>query len=117
MVGCQYSLVSRWVIISLLSGVSYATCADTISEARQQALMNLLQQDCGSCHGLTRQGGLGPSLLPDALAGYDDDFLLQTILDGRSGTAMPPWKLFITEPEGRWLIQQLRQGPDSSITH
>jgi len=35
-----------------------------ISAERQQALRDLLKQDCGACHGLTLKGGMGPALLP-----------------------------------------------------
>ncbi len=77
--------------------------------ARQQALNHLLKNDCGACHGLTLQGGMGPSLLADALNGKPDDFLVDTILNGRKGTAMPPWKPFMNEAEARWLVQELRK--------
>jgi len=76
-------------------------------QARQQELRNMLAHDCGSCHGLTLKGGLGPSLLPDALLNKPEQFLVQTILEGRKGTAMPPWKPFITEQEAVWLVQKL----------
>ena len=33
------------------------------------ALVNLVRQDCGSCHGMTLKGGLGPDIRPDALLG------------------------------------------------
>lgn len=79
------------------------------SSARQQALLSLLKNDCGSCHGLTLKGGLGPSLLPKALIGKSDDFLLQTIQQGRPGTPMPPWQTFLSKEETLWLIQKLRQ--------
>jgi len=83
--------------------------ADMPSTARQQELLNLLKHDCGSCHGLTLKGGLGPSLLTSAIANKDDSFLVQTILNGRKGTAMPPWRDFINEAEAAWLVQYLRQ--------
>jgi cytochrome c55X len=76
---------------------------------RQQQLRNMLEHDCGACHGLTLQGGLGSALTPDALVGKNDDFLVTTILEGRKGTAMPPWKKFLKDSEARWLIQQLRE--------
>jgi cytochrome c55X len=76
---------------------------------RQQELRNLLEHDCGACHGLTLQGGLGSALTPEALAGKSDDFLVTTILEGRKGTAMPPWKKFLKESEARWLVLQLRK--------
>ncbi len=69
----------------------------------------MLKHDCGSCHGLPPKGGLGPSLMPEALAGKSDDFLLQTIQQGRPGTAMPPWQNFLNKEETLWLIKLLRQ--------
>ena len=73
---------------------------------RQKVLRNMLKHDCGACHGLTRKGGLGPSLLPEALADKSDALLVQTIQDGRKGTPMPPWKMFITAKETQWLIEE-----------
>ncbi len=78
--------------------------------SRQQALIHLLKHDCGSCHGMTLRGGLGPALLPQNLEGKSDEFLLQTILEGRSNTAMPPWRGMLSEDEVTWLLSQLRQG-------
>ena len=79
--------------------------------ARRQALLHLLREDCGACHGLTRQGGLGSPLTAAALAGKPADSLVATILDGRPGTAMPPWRPFISEQEARWLVEHLQQDP------
>ena len=79
--------------------------------ARRQALLHLLREDCGACHGLTRQGGLGSPLTAAALAGKPADSLVATILDGRPGTAMPPWRPFISEQEARWLVERLQQEP------
>lgn len=76
---------------------------------RQQALQNMLAHDCGSCHGLTLKGGLGSSLLADALLNKTDEFLVNTILEGRKGTAMPPWKPFLTKQEALWMVQKLRR--------
>lgn len=78
--------------------------------ARQRALLYLLKQDCGSCHGLTLKGGLGPALRPEALHDKSDDLLLDTILHGRPGTPMPPWAFSLTAEEARWLVQRLRTG-------
>ena len=48
---------------------------------------------CQSCHGLTGQGGIGPSLRsPSFLAVTSDDFLARAIVHGRANTAMPAWK-------------------------
>jgi cytochrome c55X len=75
---------------------------------RQTELRNLLKNDCGACHGLTLQGGIGPALLPENLAGKADELLVETILEGRKGTAMPPWKWFMNRDEVVWLLSVLR---------
>lgn len=95
-------------LLWLLAGRAGAGAPDP---ERQRALIELLRQDCGSCHGMTLQGGLGPALLPDSLAGKGDSLLVQTILNGRPGTAMPPWRSLLSEAEAAWLVAQLRQGP------
>ncbi len=99
----------RYLIIALAFSASAMAdkAIDSPSLERQQELHNMLAHDCGSCHGLTLKGGLGPSLLPKALAGKSDQFLVHTILEGRKGTAMPPWKPFITEQEALWMVQKL----------
>lgn len=94
-------------ILAIALVFSNSAIANEPSPQRQQELQNMLKHDCGSCHGLTLKGGLGPSLLPDALKHKTDDFLVQTIREGRKGTAMPPWKPFMTEQEALWLVQKL----------
>ncbi len=80
------------------------------SPERAQELVHMVREDCGSCHGLTLKGGLGPSLLPQALRDKPAGSLRDTILNGRPGTAMPPWKRFMNENEADWVVRQLRHG-------
>ena len=60
----------RWrraveALAGLLLTTGAAVAQDGPSAARQDELLHLLRQDCGSCHGLTLRGGLGPlSSLP-----------------------------------------------------
>lgn len=77
---------------------------------RRAQLVEMVRQDCGSCHGLTLKGGLGPSLLPAALEDKDATSLQYTILDGRRGTAMPPWRPFMREDEAMWIVNTLKHG-------
>jgi cytochrome c55X len=100
----------RWINVLALSGWAVGALAQPPNAARQQELSHLLQQDCGSCHGLTLRGGLGPALLPANLAGKPASFLVQTILDGRPGTAMPPWRPLISETDAAWLVERLLSG-------
>jgi len=83
---------------------------DTLSSTRQAELIHLVKQDCGSCHGMTLKGGLGPALLVKNLQNKPILFIQNTILYGRAGTAMPPWKTLLTEPEALWIAKQLKQG-------
>ena len=81
---------------------------------RKKEIVNMVRQDCGSCHGLTMKGGLGPALLPSVLADKDDEQMLTVILDGRRGTPMPPWRPFLSEPEARFVLELLKRGlPDA----
>jgi cytochrome c55X len=73
-------------------------------------VLYLLKQDCGSCHGMTLKGGLGPSLLPAAIDGKPTELLVTTILEGRPATAMPPWKSMLSEDEAAWLVTQMQRG-------
>ena len=105
--GCGPALL-LWLLIG------HAASADTgspaMSPARQQELVRLVRNDCGSCHGLTLQGGLGTPLTPEALAGKQDLSLRETILRGRTGTAMPGWSNFMSESEAQWITEQLKSG-------
>lgn len=77
---------------------------------RMRELVRIVRQDCGSCHGLTLKGGLGPPLLPEALRDKPAESLRYTVLLGRPGTPMPPWKTFLTEAEADWIVKQLMAG-------
>ncbi len=90
------------------------SAAEPPDPVRQSDLFNLLRHDCGSCHGLTMKGGLGPSLEPQSLEGKADEVLVAVILDGIPGTPMPPWRSELSTAEAAWLVEQLRRGLDST---
>jgi cytochrome c55X len=105
---------ARVLVLLLIACAGAAPAADTTADpARRAALLHMVRQDCGSCHGLTLKGGLGPPLLPANLRDKDRAGLAYTILYGRPGTAMPPWKDFVSEAEAHWIVDQLIGGlPD-----
>jgi len=99
------------IVLAAAITVSGAACAEP-SETRQTELLYRLRHDCGSCHGMTLKGGLGPPLLPVAIAGRSDDVLTSVILRGVPGTPMPPWDFEISQDEASWLVRRLKEGLD-----
>jgi len=81
-----------------------------LTDERKESLIHLLKQDCGSCHGMTLKGGLGPALLPENLKNKPTALIENTILFGRPSTAMPPWQGILTKKEVSWLTKQLQNG-------
>lgn len=100
----------RFLFISMVAIASLPASADTPSGSRQQELQHMLKQECGSCHGMTLKGGLGPALTEQAMSGKDSETLVATILYGRPGTAMPRWDRFLNEAEAEWLVERLKRG-------
>lgn len=78
--------------------------------AHEQALIRMVRQDCGSCHGMRLSGGLGSALTREALAGKPPESLAATIYDGRPGTTMPPWKALLSMDDAQWIARQLIAG-------
>lgn len=93
-------------LIGVLAPAVWAASSAPAPE-RQQTLSHLLRQECGSCHGLHLNGGLGPALTASALAGRRLEQIASTILNGRPGTAMPGWRPFLDESEAQWLAEHL----------
>ena len=109
----RFLAVSMAIVSALTAGATAAATEppiNLINPARQSELVTLVRQDCGSCHGLTLQGGLGPALLPETLQDKPADYLQFVILHGRPGTAMPPWKRFLSETEATWIVANLQKG-------
>jgi cytochrome c55X len=81
--------------------------AAEIAPARQIKLKDMVEQDCGSCHGMTRKGGLGSPLLQEDLVKLSAEAVVETILEGRPGTPMPPWKAMLSREEATWIAAYL----------
>lgn len=103
--------------IGILLLAAFSPClvwAAPPSQPRQAELLNLVRQDCGSCHGLSLNGGLGLPLTPQTLGEKSPEMLKETILHGRPGTPMPPWNPFMSEAEAGWMVEILMKGlPDA----
>jgi cytochrome c55X len=108
--GQPCAMCFRALIALALAGCALAAQASGPSGTRRAQLVHMVREDCGSCHGMTLAGGLGPPLLPAALAGKADDSLEAVILNGRPGTPMGPWRRFMSEQEARWIVESLKKG-------
>lgn len=107
------ALSSALAAALLLTGPGVARAevdSEAPAPARRAALVRMVRQDCGSCHGMTFKGGLGPALTPEALAGKSVESLAATVFYGRKGTPMPPWSSMLSEAEATWVVRQLMQG-------
>lgn len=100
----------RLLVLPFILSLTVNAYAEEPSASRQRELVHLVRQDCGSCHGMTLQGGLGPALLPQTLREKSPEGLAATIYSGRPGTPMPPWKQFLSEAEAEWIVYKLMNG-------
>lgn len=105
----NYSLLGACLVVPELSATNY-TSENQLTSERKTQLIHLLKQDCGSCHGMTLQGGLGPSLTKEALNGKPFFLIKNTIIYGRPGTAMPPWDAILSDKDITWISHQLLKG-------
>ena len=108
-------LIGAAVVSALASAADARPAAPDPERARE--LVHIVRQDCGSCHGLTLKGGLGPALTAEALADKPAEGLVATIIGGRPGTPMPPFSIIVTELEAQWIVDQLLRGfpPDAGL--
>lgn len=90
------------------AGAALAAGGQPPDAERQAALEYMIRHDCGSCHGMTLQGGLGLPLRPERLRDIPDEALVHTILEGRPGTPMPPWRGLLSRAEAEWIVAYLK---------
>jgi cytochrome c55X len=97
----------RELVTIALALAALSALAGGLPPERVAELERLVRQDCGSCHGMTLKGGLGSDLRAETLAGVEPQALVQIILDGVPGTAMPPWRPLLTEGDALWIAEYL----------
>lgn len=94
------------VLVLIICTCMHTAGAD-LSIERQKQLDSLLVHDCGSCHGLTRNGGLGPALHAEDMEKYSPEALAAVILNGIPQTAMPPWGALLSAQDAQYLAKEL----------
>ncbi|OGT64746.1 MAG: hypothetical protein A3I13_00500 [Gammaproteobacteria bacterium RIFCSPLOWO2_02_FULL_47_50] len=78
--------------------------------SKQSEILHLLRHDCGSCHGMTLKGGLGPPLTVERLGQRSTGELAGIIRNGIRETPMPRWEGILNDDEIAWMVKQLQQG-------
>ncbi|ART50732.1 cytochrome C55X NirC [Acidovorax carolinensis] len=106
--------LGMWLALLVGAAGLHAQTAPPTAQ-RQQELVRMVRQDCGSCHGLHLTGGLGPALTREALADKPLESMVATIYGGRPGTPMAPWKAMLSEADALWIAQQLFAGFPESV--
>lgn len=94
-----------FVVGALVIGSVHAAELD---ENRRAELDHLLRHDCGSCHGLRLEGGLGPALTPERMRKRSAEYLRAAIREGIPGTAMPPWEALLSDADIAYLAAALQ---------
>ncbi len=94
----------------LLVSTTRTVHADAVTPKRAVELERLIRHDCGSCHGMSLKGGLGPDLSSRKFNGTPPPAIAAVILDGIPGTAMPPWRPLLSEAEAHWIAAYLAKG-------
>ncbi len=69
----------------------------------------LYELECQGCHGPMHQGGVGSDIRPEKLKDKTSMFLADVIMEGRSGTAMPPFKGFLSKQEASQMVDYLQK--------
>lgn len=77
---------------------------------RARELRALVLNDCGSCHGMTLRGGLGPALLPETLAPKGQAYVAEMIRVGNPANAMPAWGALLSASDITWIAESLVEG-------
>lgn len=102
--------MAGWLLVLLSLPVLADQYSSSLSPERTSELVNLVLQDCGSCHGMTLRGGLGPPLRPENLEQLAPEAIAAIVAEGVPGTAMPPWKPLLSAGDLRWISEQLKSG-------
>jgi cytochrome c55X len=101
---------NRKRILGLALVVGLFSAGEILAEPDVRGLTNMVLQDCGSCHGMTLRGGLGPALRPEDLEQLPVEAVAAIIREGVAGSAMPPWKELLTDEEILWVSRHLKDG-------
>ena len=68
----------------------------------------MFEKECQGCHGPNHEGGVGADLRPAKLEKKNAYTLAEVILDGRPGTAMPPFAEKMNQADAQKMVDYLQ---------
>jgi cytochrome c55X len=102
----------RFINLFITAGLLLAGLPPVVAEqppvSRQKELLYIVQHDCGSCHGMYLDGGLGPPLNKQVLQTRSAQELFEIISYGVASTPMPPWHSILSSDDIRWIVTRLQ---------
>jgi len=93
-----------FISVAALAVVSSSLLAGTSN----MDVKKVFVKECQGCHGPNHEGGVGADLRPAALAKKNSYSLVQTILNGQPGTAMPAWSDKFSKADAQKMVDYLQ---------
>ncbi len=66
------------------------------------------ERECQGCHGPMHQGGVGSDIRPNVIKKKNSNMLAEVILEGKAGTAMPPFKASLSKNDAYKMVDYLQ---------
>ena len=107
---CNLGLLITGVLLQLFP---LPAVTGELPNERQEELIYIIQQDCGSCHGMNLKGGLGPPLTSETLKTKSSEELFNIISQGVAKTPMPSWIEILNNEEIEWIVTRLQSNTSS----
>ncbi|MDO9207976.1 MAG: cytochrome D1 domain-containing protein, partial [Sulfuricurvum sp.] len=89
-----------------LAGVAFAALPLMAGESKMD-VSKMFEKECQGCHGPNHEGGVGSSLDPKVISKKNDYMLVDVVLNGRAGTAMPAFKDKMNKDDADKMIDYL----------
>ncbi len=89
------------------AAIAFVATTGLLAGTSSMNFAKVYEKECQGCHGPIHQGGVGADLRPKALKKKEHNSLVETILNGRQGTAMPAWKSTFSKDDASGMVDWL----------
>jgi nitrite reductase (NO-forming)/hydroxylamine reductase len=98
--GLNKLFISAAAVAVLASGL--------VANTSNMDVEKVFEKECQGCHGPNHEGGVGADLRPNIIAKKNAYELAEVILNGRPGTAMPPFKEKFSKADADKMVDYLQ---------